>query len=96
MITFYCDKMKKEFKDPYILQFERRASMTGNIPYYIVSFRNQGTPHGISQIFFMKKGLNYMTINGQKYTYMDIVKNPDLIESLINKEKTKMILDSLP
>lgn len=95
MITLYCDRINMEFYNPNILQFKRKHTKSGE-PYFILVFKDKHAPDNICQLYFMAKYKNSMFLGGHEYKFDEIVKNPDLIESLINKEKTKMILDNLP
>ena len=64
---------------------------------YIVSFFGQ---EGISVVVDFDNMFNrqkqYIEINGVRYNYYDMNKNPEHIQAIIEQENTRMAIEALP
>lgn len=87
-------------KNPEVIEVIRLAKLTDKCikppyVYFSLLYKDISNQNGYI-IFSIGSSENYLSINGRKFKYKDMIENEDLIDTLLTQEETLETLNKLP
>lgn len=82
---------------PKKVAFCRYHDLYNDTDMYLVSFFGKdGIPVVVDFDNMFNRQKQYIEINGERYNYYDMNKNPEHIQAIIEQENTRMAIEALP